>query len=528
MIDPVDRLVRAIARRNSFALVFAQFGITHVVMLGGLGLLSLYQRMSLGTFLVLTAVSQVLVLIDNVASIRITRQIWAPVRAWERGARDEDATVRAWTALATLPLEYLRRTRRYPLLLLYVPYIAFATWELGLRWYSFVILSLVGTVVLAYGLIVRFFTIEVVVRPVLEEVAADLAPERTQGVHGLPLRWRLLLVAPTINVITGVVVAGLSAHGHHLTLSDLGFSWLVAVAVSFTFSLELIVLVVRSLAATMGDLRRATEQVRDGDYAARVPVVTTDETGSLARSFNTMVEGLEERDKLRTAFGAYVDPDVAERVLTEGAELEGEELEVTILFLDVRGFTAIAERSDPSEVVALLNELWSVVVPVLLEHGGHANKFIGDGLLAVFGAPAHCEDHADRAVRAALAIVDRVRRQCRADISVGIGVNTGRVIVGTVGGGGRVEFTVIGDAVNVASRVEAATRTTGDEVLITGATRERLPDGAFSFDHRRDVALPGRTTDVELYAPCAVPARTEVRASRGSGAVRGSASTVPD
>jgi class 3 adenylate cyclase len=512
MTDPVDRAVRAIARRNSFALVFAQFGIAHLVMLGGLALLSLYQPMSLHEFLVLVAVSQGLVFIDNIASVRVTRQIWAPVRAWEAGARDERSTAAAWCALATLPLEYLRRTRRYPLVLAYLPFIAFATWELGLEWYSFVILAAVGTVVLAYGLIVRYFTMEVVARPVLEEVARDLPGELTRDAPGLPLRWRLLLVAPTINVITGVVVAGLSAHGHHETIGDLGVSWLIAVAVSFTLSLELVILVVRSLASTMRDLRRATEQVRDGDFSARVPVVATDETGALVRSFNMMVEGLEERERLRSAFGAYVDPRVAERVAQEGADLAGEELELSVLFLDIRGFTAIAERSEPSEIVSLLNDLWDLVVPVLLEHGGHANKFIGDGLLAVFGAPEYQEDHAEQAVRAALAITAVVAEHYGGEINVGIGVNTGRVIVGTVGGGGRVEFTAIGDAVNVAARVEKATRETDDDVLITAATRERLPEGVFACEHRSSLALPGRSADIELWAPSAPP---EVRASRG-------------
>ena len=133
-------------------------------------------------------------------------------------------------------------------------------------------------------------------------------------------------------------------------------------------------------------------------------------------------------------------------------------------------------------MVALLNDLWALVVPMLLRHGGHANKFIGDGLLAVFGAPDHHADHAERAV--ARRARDRRRRAAThfdGRIEVGIGVNSGPVVAGTVGGGGRVEFTVIGDAVNTASRVEAATRETGDDVLITDATRELLPGRGFDL-----------------------------------------------
>ncbi len=457
MIDPVDRAVRAISRRNSYALVWAQFGIAHLVMLGGLGLLSLYRRMSVQDFLILTAVSQALVAIDNLISIKLTLRMWRPVRRWERGARDQASTVAAWRALATLPIEYLRRVRKYPFGFAYLPFVAFTSWKLGLPWYSFLILAVVGTVVLAYSLIVRYFTIEVVIRPVLEEVARGLPSDFEIDAPGLPLRWRLLAVAPVINVI-----------------------------------------------------------------------VATDEMGALAQSFNMMVEGLDERERLRTALGAYVDPGLAERILREGAELDGEELEVTVMFLDVRDFTAFAERAQPTEMVALLNDLWELVVPALLRHGGHANKFFGDGLLAVFGAPDHHDDHAERAVLAALEIAELVRDQYRGRIAVGMGVNSGTVLAGTVGGGGRVEFTVIGDAVNTAARVEAATRETGDDILITDATRRLLPDDGLRWQARAPVPMKGKQIGVALWAPRArteleVSARAQVGARGRAGAV-----TVPD
>ncbi|MGH2909252.1 MAG: adenylate/guanylate cyclase domain-containing protein [Solirubrobacteraceae bacterium] len=455
MKDPVDRAIRAIARRNSYALVWAPFGITHLVTLAGLGLLRLYQPMSLVHFLTLIGVSQALVAIDNVASIKLTRMLWRPVRAWERtpaAERTPELTIAAWRALVTLPKEYVRRVRGYPFTLAYLPFIAFTTWLLGLRWYSFFIIAAAGTAVVAYGLIARYFAMEVVTRPVLEPVAAALPPGFRIDVGGLPLRWRLLAVAPIINVITGVVVASLSSQGRHVDLANLGFSWLVAVAVSFTISLELVVLVARSLAASIADLQSATERVMAGDLGARVPVVTIDETGRLA--------------------------------------------------LDVRDFTAFAEAARPREVVALLNGLWELAVPVLLRHGGHANKFIGDGLLGVFGAPEPLPDHGERAVAAAVEIAGRVGTEFAGRVSVGIGVNSGPVIAGTVGGGGRVEYAVIGDTVNTASRVEATTRQTGDPVLITEATRALLPRTcSIEMVERSGVELRGKQAPVRLWAP---------------------------
>jgi class 3 adenylate cyclase len=349
-------------------------------------------------------------------------------------------------------------------------------------------------------LIVRYFTMEVVTRPVLEKLSGELPSDFTIRAPGLPIRWRLIAAAPIINIITGVVVAGLSAEGHHAELSDLGLSWVIAVVVSCTISLELVVLVVRSLGSALEDLRRATERIAAGDYSARLPVVATDETGKLAQSFNAMAEGLEERERLREAFGAYVDPELADRVLVEGADLEGEEVEVSILFIDIRNFTAFAERSSPQEVVSMLNGFWELVVPVLLRHGGHANKFIGDGLLAVFGAPDRLEDHADRALAAALEIVDIVAGRYGDEVRIGAGINSGSVVVGTVGGGGRVEFAVIGDVVNTAARVEAATRETGDDVLITDATRTRL-DTDLELEERPPVPLKGKSVTVRLWAP---------------------------
>ncbi len=138
--------MRAITRRNSYALVWAQFGLAHVIMFGGLLLLKLYQPVTDRQFWTLVIVSQLLVSLDNLVSIRLTRRMGRPAWAWERGARDEGSTIEAWVALATLPVEYFRRMRKYPFLFVYLPFVAFMTWELKLKPYSFLILAVAGTV----------------------------------------------------------------------------------------------------------------------------------------------------------------------------------------------------------------------------------------------------------------------------------------------------------------------------------------------------------------------------------------------
>ncbi len=140
-------------------------------------------------------------------------------------------------------------------------------------------------------------------------------------------------------------------------------------------------------------------------------------------------------------------------------------------------------------------------MPVVSARGGHANKFIGDGLLAVFGAPERLPDHADRAVRAGMDMVRRVRAEYAGELRVGVGVNSGPVVAGTIGGGGRLEFTVIGDTVNTAARVERVTRTTGREMLITQATHALLDADHGGFEECGREPLKGKTEEVWLYSP---------------------------
>jgi adenylate cyclase len=242
-----------------------------------------------------------------------------------------------------------------------------------------------------------------------------------------------------------------------------------------------------------------------GDFTVRVPVVTTDETGGLARAFNRMVAGLVERERIRDAFGTYVDREVAEHILREGTALEGEEVEVTMLFLDIRDFTGYAEAAPATDVVATLNRLWERVVPIIHAHGGHVDKFVGDGLLAVFGAPRRQADHADKALSSALEIARAVDDEFGEELSVGIGLNSGTVVAGNVGGAGRLEFSVIGDAVNTAARVEAATRQTGDTILIAERTKELLGEADVPLTERPNVALKGKRESIALFSPQSVP-----------------------
>src|SRR4051794_37685846 len=494
-------MYRKLGRKYPRVALGVQYQLAHLVALLGVLLLWLYQDMSTGQFLRILAVSEALVLLDNVFSLKATFHLLRPSDPWLRGTRSPDTAVDAWRALAGLPLDFLRALRFAWVGVSIVPISVYIYYELGRPGVATLLILLAGTaVVLLYGVFLRFFLSELILHPVIADVAEDLPDGAELGKRTVPLKWRLLAALPAINIITGVAVAGLANSGHQ-TLEDLGVSVIVALIVAFTISFELSALLARTILVPVRALQRGTERVADGDLSVRVPVTGTDETGILAGSFNQMMRGLQERETLQEAFGAFTDPQLVDRVLAEGTILEGEEVEVSVLFLDIREFTAFAERSSAREVVARLNEFFEHVVPVLHRHGGHADKFIGDGVLGVFGAPDRLADHADRAVCAALDLARLVRRRFGDDLRVGIGVNSGPVVAGTVGGGGHVEFTVIGDAVNTAARVEDVTRMTGDDVLITEATRCLLTEGTCECDERPMVELKGKTERVRVWAP---------------------------
>ena len=181
--------------------------------------------------------------------------------------------------------------------------------------------------------------------------------------------------------------------------------------------------------------------------------------------------------------------------------MEAKEADVTMMFVDIRDFTTFAEQYEPRDVLATLNELFELAVPVITSRKGHVDKFVGDGLLGTFGVPELIADHADRALDAALELERLANERFQGDLEIGIGIDSGTVIAGNVGGGGRLDFTVIGDAVNMASRVEAATRKTGDIILITERTKALLQHTTPSLIERRTVSIKGRRRPVALYAP---------------------------
>jgi adenylate cyclase len=500
-----ENLYRRFGSRYFEAYIAFDLGSSALLPPIALGALALYVDMSLADFLRILAVLE----LGLVAGILLggwqSRRTGAPLFAWIDGGRPAEGAPEAWRAAVAMQHQYVWITIAWVLALGVVPGLAVAAIELDIPAYGVGTIYVGALLVTAYSTMMHFFLIEPVLEPILRDVSQRMHGEIKVHQVRVPLRRKLLAGLPLITLIAGAAASVLATRGEG-SLADLGFGLLGALAVTVTLALLLVLLVANSVLDPLRELVEAMRRVRAGDLSTRASVAAEDEMGMLTTSFNEMMDGLAEREALQEAFGSYVSPDAAQRVLRGGSVIEGEEAEVTIMFLDIRDFTSFAERHDAPDVVAFLNEFFGVVVPVITAHGGYVNRIMGDGLLAVFGAPEALPNHAEHAVASALEIADRVKETQGDSLRIGIGLNSGPVVAGTITGGPKLEYTVTGDAVNVASRVEGLTKRTGDTVLCTETTR-RFAGASASLEARGELAVQGKTEPLRVY---------EVTSSRGA------------
>ncbi len=250
----------------------------------------------------------------------------------------------------------------------------------------------------------------------------------------------------------------------------------------------------------------AMRDVQDGDLDRQVDIQRNDEIGVLANTFNYMLHGLREREHLKDAFNRYVSRQVYDQLQGGQVQLTGEVREATILFSDIRSFTALSEKLRAEQVVDLLNEYFTEMVEIIFKYDGFLNKFIGDAIMAVYNAPLGQSHPELRAVRTAIEMqlaLARLneRRQERGQfpIRVGIGINTGPVVAGNIGHEQRLEYTVIGDAVNLAQRIESQTKVTGAQVLISETTYRAVAEYV-KAEALPPVKVKGKQEPVTLYA----------------------------
>ncbi|HHS97282.1 MAG TPA: adenylate/guanylate cyclase domain-containing protein [Chloroflexi bacterium] len=415
--------------------------------------------------------------------------------AWEEAVMYPQR-VTGWVALSSLFI--------YTFLgLLFTPYYGLSPALVG---------SLIGFLAtVALGQVIFLFYLEWAMLPVARVALAVGASPTLETLRKsrprLGVRSKLLMVTLLV-LFLAVTVMGLFSYGQALLLggdpvASLSLTVTVATFAAVIAAL-LIVLLSRSLAVPVEEIQRVVEEVRRGNLNVAVRPLTTDELAELGLLFNRMIAELREQERLKTAFGRYVSDAVRDAILSGRIQLGGERREITIMFTDIWGFTAWCERTPPESVVQTLNSYYENLVRVLASHGGTVTRYMGDGLLVLFGAPLEDPDHALHAVQAAwkayvhLEKFNDIRRGLGAlPIRTGFGIHTGIAVVGSVGCPERAEYTAVGDAVNLASRVEELTRELDATILISDATYRRVAEYV-KVGKRIRATVRGRSQPVEV------------------------------
>jgi adenylate cyclase len=444
-----------------------------------------------------------LLIVTALVQHRLIRRRFHQATAWM--AEGRPPTPAEQQATLTLPW----RATEFSILAWAGGAVAFAAWAWILHSSALFTIQVLVTIGLG-GLVsiaLAYFLIERAVAPLIPLTLECQAPAR-QAALGIRLRLILAWALGSAIPLLGLALLPLDAKASAVTGARTPSISGAVIAVSLAGVVAGLVItfaVARSVADPLDHVREGLRRVEEGDLEVVVNVEDGGEIGLLQSGFNQMVNGLRERAQLQDLFGRHVGVEVAQRALEEGSGLGGEQHAVSALFVDLIGSTALAEVLPPGEVVATLNVFFDTVVRVVSEEGGWVNKFEGDGALCVFGAPGFQPDHSARALRASRKL-DRAIRLLAPDhhgISAGIGVSSGVVVAGNVGTEQRYEYTVIGRAVNEASRLTEIAKGRPGRVLATGSAVAQAGPESPHWATLGTVAIRGSSQPLPIYEPTA-------------------------
>lgn len=311
----------------------------------------------------------------------------------------------------------------------------------------------------------------------------------------------------------GVAVLGVDVAADNVVaeLRKILYISLGSLVISIGLAIALALFLANRAAKPLHAIGLALDQVATGDYSVEVKVDSKDEFGLVAESLNKMILGLQQRENLKGALARYVSQEVTDSVISAGATaVRSERKKITILFADVRGFTSLSEKITPEEMVELLNTYLEKMIDSIFNHKGYINKFMGDGIMAVFGAERDDPYQEENAILAALDMrkaLDELRQKWRAegridrvqDLHIGIGINTGIAIVGNIGSSRRMEFGVIGDSVNLASRLESATKEMSNVDMLVSEYTYVAVRSRFAFRSCGDIRVKGKADPIMTY-----------------------------
>ncbi|MDQ2726458.1 MAG: HAMP domain-containing protein [Actinomycetota bacterium] len=357
-----------------------------------------------------------------------------------------------------------------------------------------IILAGIASCSLSVLLVERLF------RPLIAEALGGDLPSRPYGIGVAPrilLSWAFGSGVPLLGLLLTPVLAG------KRSLASFAEPLALLCAAGLLSGFTIIAGAARTIAEPLDDIRQALARVEAGDLDVAVSVNDASEVGQLQAGVNRMVSGLRQRRDLEDLFGRYVGHQVASGAIERGLDLSGEKVDATALFVDLIGSTALAEALPPEQVVRALNVYFGAVIAAVSSEDGWVNKFEGDGALCIFGPPAGTNDHASRALRAAVAIrraVDAATTE-EVDLAAAVGVSSGPVVAGNIGSRQRFEYTVIGDPVNEASRLTEMAKTHPSRVLASGATVSAAGAEGRMWNVVDTRVLRGRSRPTSIFAP---------------------------
>jgi adenylate cyclase len=291
-------------------------------------------------------------------------------------------------------------------------------------------------------------------------------------------------------------------------LGNVAYYLLPPFLITIALALILAIVLSRGVTVHLNRLRITVDQIGSGNLGINLEPRGTVEFADLARAINSMAAGLRERETISKAFSGYLSREVLDMIVRDGhtPELKGERKDVSVLFADLRNFTAMAETTSPEEVVNLLCMFFERMVEVVHRNDGRVDKFLGDGLMATFGAPVEDSSHREHAIITALEMQRELRDLCAkwqaegrpSDFRMGIGINSGSAVVGNIGSEAHMEYTVIGDTVNLASRLQTATKEIDAEILVSESTQAGT-QSRFRWKPLGGVHVKGRVQEVEVF-----------------------------
>jgi adenylate cyclase len=306
----------------------------------------------------------------------------------------------------------------------------------------------------------------------------------------------------------GVVGVDIDAKNVIQELNTLKMIGAAALLLSVVLAIVLAIYFSSRLARPLGTLRDAVVAIGNGKLETRLDTSSRDEFAEVALAVNEMAAGLQQRDVFKGTLVRYMSGQLADKIISSGKmpDLKGERRKITVLFADVRGFTSLSEKLAPEDVFSLLNDYFDKMIDEICKNHGMLNKFMGDGLMAVFGALDEDPYQEENAIKAALGmrnVLEGMRERFQAerqiDLKIGIGINTGIALVGNIGSNQRMEFTAIGDTVNLGSRLESATKELGTDIIVSEYTYVAART-KFQFRSLGQIAIRGRENPVTAYA----------------------------